>query len=468
MMMSKKYEYDAAIVGAGISGLVCGCYLAKAGLKTLIVEKNAKPGGYCTSFTRNGFRFDACVHSLGSLRRDGIIANILRELHIDKRINFIRYNPQDVIITPDDKIFFWNDLDKTISELQQKFPKESVNIKNFFQFINNCNGVLLNSLKNITFQVFLDEYFSDIKLKSILSLPILGNMGLPASQALALTAVTIFKEFILDGGYYPEGGIQKLPDIFLARFKELGGTVLSPSFVTKIVVKDNHVDGIEVNGKNFISAKYVISNSDATQTYKDLLSQDITSRDAINKLNVLKPSLSMFIVYLGIDSKIPKVHNGSSTWYLPRYDIEKIYEYAKKEQIEKLNWFLVHFLPDNKSLLMLVNAPFKNYDYWIENKKKLIDGFIDKLGQVFPTLPKHIVFKDAATPYTLYKWTLNYKGAAYGWAGMPSQFSIEGFRQIMPIKNLYLTGHWTTLVQGVPGVSYLGRDTAKLILAKKG
>ncbi|MCM8787946.1 MAG: FAD-dependent oxidoreductase, partial [Candidatus Omnitrophica bacterium] len=40
----KKDQYDVIIIGAGIGGLVCGCYLAKAGLKVLIVEKNDKVG----------------------------------------------------------------------------------------------------------------------------------------------------------------------------------------------------------------------------------------------------------------------------------------------------------------------------------------------------------------------------------------------------------------------------------------
>jgi len=39
----KKDEYDVVIIGAGIGGLVRGCYLAKAGMKVLIVEKNHKP-----------------------------------------------------------------------------------------------------------------------------------------------------------------------------------------------------------------------------------------------------------------------------------------------------------------------------------------------------------------------------------------------------------------------------------------
>ena len=33
-------KFDFVIIGAGISGLICGCYLAKSGFKVLIVEKN--------------------------------------------------------------------------------------------------------------------------------------------------------------------------------------------------------------------------------------------------------------------------------------------------------------------------------------------------------------------------------------------------------------------------------------------
>jgi phytoene dehydrogenase-like protein len=76
------------IIGAGIGGLVCGCYLAKAGLNVLIAEKNFKVGGYCTSFKRGGVLFDACIHTVGSCREDGVITNILRELEIDKEIFF--------------------------------------------------------------------------------------------------------------------------------------------------------------------------------------------------------------------------------------------------------------------------------------------------------------------------------------------------------------------------------------------
>ena len=131
-------KYDVVILGAGMGGLVCGCYLAKAGMKVLIVEKNTRPGGYCMSFSVNGFYFDACVHSLGSLRKGGILKRAFyKELNLQNRINIKRHNPSDTVVTKDYKIKFWNELDKIIKEFSKNFPKEQKNIKRFFDYLNS-------------------------------------------------------------------------------------------------------------------------------------------------------------------------------------------------------------------------------------------------------------------------------------------------------------------------------------------
>src|SRR4030042_2441183 len=287
----EKYDYDAIVIGAGISGLVCGCYLTKAGMKTLIVEKNAKPGGYCTSFTRGGFQFDACVHSLGSLREGGNIRTILRELDVEERLEIKSHDPSDIIITPDFKIHFWNDLNKTTLEFMNNFPKEAEKIKQFFDYINKCEGMSLLPLKNVTFQTLLNKYFEDDKLKAILSLPLLGNAGLPAKQISAITGALIYKEFMFDGGYYPNGSIQAFPNILIQRFKEFGGDVYSPSLIKKIKVKNKKVAGVEIEKKGIVSAKYVVSNADATQTFLTLIREEFLSKDMISKLKSLEPSL---------------------------------------------------------------------------------------------------------------------------------------------------------------------------------
>ena len=79
-MVHIKDKYDVIIVGAGIGGLVCGCYLARSGVKSLIIEQNSQVGGYCTSFKRKKFIFDACVHSFGSGRKNGQVGMLIDDL----------------------------------------------------------------------------------------------------------------------------------------------------------------------------------------------------------------------------------------------------------------------------------------------------------------------------------------------------------------------------------------------------
>ena len=466
--MNEHYDYDVIIIGAGIGGLVCGCYLAKAGLKTLIVEKNAKVGGYCASFTRNGFKFDACVHSLGSCGEGRIINSILKELEIHNRIEIARADPSDIVISPDFKLSFWNNLDKTIQEFQSIFPKEADKIKEFFTYLNDTDGRLLTELRSKTFKYILDKYFSDNKLKSFLSIFILGNMGLPASQISAFSAIKFYKQFMIDGGYYPIKGMQAFSDIFAIKFRELNGMLLLSKKVKDIKVNVNkEVEGILLDNNNFISSKYVISDCDAIQTFVSMLGEKILGEAVINRLRALIPSLSMFILYLGVDEKpltLPRA--GVNIWSLPSYDLENVYNTIISGEVYKLEHFLVRVMNDQKSIFMLINAPFKDEKYWLANKAKLIELFVNKLERLIPNLSKYIIFKDGATPITLYKQTLNYNGAAYGWACTPSQFVIKDFARTTLIKNLYLTGHWATLAQGISGVAYLGRDTAELICNK--
>ena len=47
--MSKHNDLDALIIGAGHNGLVCANYLARAGLKVLVLEARPIVGGACTS-----------------------------------------------------------------------------------------------------------------------------------------------------------------------------------------------------------------------------------------------------------------------------------------------------------------------------------------------------------------------------------------------------------------------------------
>ena len=83
-------QYDSIIIGAGISGLSLAHYCAKAGLQTIVLEKNKKPGGcFCShkfEGEASGFWLELCAHTcynsygnlIGLLEDCGIMGEIIR------------------------------------------------------------------------------------------------------------------------------------------------------------------------------------------------------------------------------------------------------------------------------------------------------------------------------------------------------------------------------------------------------
>ncbi len=176
MLKTNTDTFDAVIIGAGIGGLVCGCCLAKAGMRVLIAERHNKPGGYCTSFTRKGFTFDAAAHSFGG-HKYGNLGKIFEDLGIDKKLIIRKFDPSDIVVTPDYKVSFWADLDKTIDGIQTVFPKEADNIKRLFHFLIHPDPMYFAQIRSWTFNKLLDQYVTDEKLKAILSFPLLPKNG---------------------------------------------------------------------------------------------------------------------------------------------------------------------------------------------------------------------------------------------------------------------------------------------------
>src|SRR4030042_1473561 len=222
MPMPKKDKeiYDAIIIGAGIGGLVCGCYLAKAGHRVLIVEKHSKPGGYCTSFDRKGYKFDVGVHYIGGVKR-GVLAKILDELAIQEEIKFNQSDPSDKIILPDSTTYIRANPYDTIEEFQKTFPSEKENIEKFF-------------------------------------------------------------EFVLDPGYYPVGGMQQFATCLVDKFKKYGGEIILSHKVINIITENNIATGIVIAPKEKIMSKIVVSNVDATQTFKDLIELETRESNTVD------------------------------------------------------------------------------------------------------------------------------------------------------------------------------------------
>lgn len=479
--MKIKNKYDVVVIGAGIGGLTCGCYLAKAGMKVLIVEQHSAAGGYCTAFKRSGFSFDIGVHYLGSCGTGRVLHKIFFELDLIDKLKLKRINPSDVIVLPDFEIPIKNNCYETAEKLAIRFPKEKDSIIEFIDMVNKKNFLeIYHRFKNNTFKDVLDQYFKDSKLKASFQV-LLGNIGLPSSHVAALTAIVMYRQFVFDGGYYPSGGMQTLPNLLVSMFKKNGGSIRFLSKVTSLCNKNNNIFSVITNEDEIFYTKYVVSNSDALKLFSMIDDKKMLPDQFKNRLEKLKPSISAFIVYLGIESLISKY--SSSVWYFNVDDVDAIYTKVLNNEISPLDDYLICTFPSFhdhtlspegcECMSIIIAAPYeyKNRIFdWNKEKEDVAEILINRAKKAVLKSVGKIRVKLLATPYTLEKYTLNTRGALYGWASTLTQND----RDMMPyqtcIDNLFMTGHWVTtgLGQGgISGVAHSGRTVAKIIIKKE-
>ena len=117
-------KFDAIIIGAGPNGLLCGAYLAKAGMKVLLLEKRHEIGGglITEEITVPNFLHD--THAIYMAMID--YAPAIKDLELDKNIKWVRPEPNMSMHFSDGRVLsIYPDYERTSKSIAQFSAKDA-------------------------------------------------------------------------------------------------------------------------------------------------------------------------------------------------------------------------------------------------------------------------------------------------------------------------------------------------------
>ena len=327
--------------------------------------------------------------------------------------------------------------------------------------------------KNIgrTWGQMLDDRIKNPKLKAIVS-NLWGYYGLPPSKLASLYYVLPTIGYLEEGGYYPIGRCQKISDAFVKLIEKRGGKVMLRTEVDRILVKDHIAHGVRTSKGEEYTGKVVVSNANAYDTFHTMMEEGDYLKTYLARMDKFMASLSCFLVFLGLkEDLVGKIGiKDTEIFCSSGYDTEAAYKAALNADIENSNPGIMlydnlykGYSPEGKNTISIIVLqgfePWKKYesDYWKGNKKeyraekeRMADILIDYVEKAFlPGLRKAIEVKEIGTPLTNVRYTKNYRGAIYGWDQTVDNSPPRRLGHTTPIKNLYLSGAWTS-----PGGGY--------------
>ncbi len=488
-------EKKVLIIGAGIGGITTSIFLARAGYRVEIYEKNSAPGGRCGQLIRDGHRFD-----LGAtmLMMPGIYNDVFNSLGIDLFSDSKIKPLQDlykIYFDNNDSLTFSKDESRVIAdheriepgsfESSRKYIKEGYGIfrlgidkliaRNFtnpFQMINFRNIGLLIRLKTyISNFSYAKKFFKTDHLRMAYTFQNI-YVGQSPFDSPALFSMVPAAE-ITEGSFFPEGGMFRIVQVLLEEAQKNGVKMHFSSPVKQIKTSGNKARGIVLEDNTVINGDIVLANADLPYVYRKLL-PDRRKAERIDKMNF---SASAICIHIGLDKQYPQL--GHHSVFLSddfRHGLDMIF---KEKSVSKNPSFYLHApaktdssaAPQgHESLSFIIGAGHVDNRYnqdWEFLKKQSRDAVIDRLKKFGLTdIEDHIKFEIIYSPQSWETACNITRGSVFG-SLAHNLLQMGYFRphnRHRKYRNLYFTGGSTHPGNGIPNVLLSAKLVSERIL----
>ena len=519
-------ERDVVIIGGGHNGLITAFYLAKAGYKPLVLERNAQVGGAAvTDEFHPGFRCSTLAHTAGPIRPE-----IVRGMQLER--HGLKWITPEVCVTalsPDGRaLSLYQDAKKSAEEISEFSQKDAAKYLEFEQSLAKISKVIAEALattppdidhpsrgdlwsmlqtgrairklgKKDMFRLLrwgpmavadlAAEYFETELLRAVIAARgVFGTFLGPWSAGSALVLLIRAAGDPHPGGSatFAAGGMGAVTQAMESAAKAAGAEIRTGVEVIEIRVEDGIATGVLLSTGEEISARAVISNADPKRTLLKLTDPTQLSPDFVQKLQHYRSNGTVAKVNLAL-SGLPKftalkngddaalkgrIHIGNEIDYLERaFDESKYGNFSRQPYLEAVIPSLTDptLAPEGKHVMSIYMqyAPYKLKGDWEEQRKSLGQTVVQTLAQYAPNLPELILTHQIITPPDLEeKYGLTGGQIFHGELALDQFFTmrplLDWARYRTPIQNLYLCGSGTHPGAGLTGDS--GANAAREIL----
>lgn len=450
-------HYDAIVVGGGHNGLVNAAYLARAGLRTLILERRHLVGGAAiTEELHPGFRFTTFSYALSLVRPD-----VVRDLDLVAH----GYQPLALPTTfapmeTGDHLLLGPDREATIREVARHSPRDAAALDRYEADLGNVVRAvrplfdavppnlfsddpkellalarLAGHLRGLEPKVlhdlvrlltgsaadFLDDYFESDIIKGLLaSSGIIGSKVGPLSPGSGL--VLLFHNLGEHDGKvgawaFHKGGNGGFTQVLARAAEAFGVEIALDAPVDHVTVDDGRATGVVLESGAELTADIVVSALDPRRTFTDLVDPAVLPDDLVDDIRRLRFQGTSAKVNFALDGlpRSPSLDDGHDAYrgfinigpsmeYLERaFDEAKYGWYSQRPYIDAMIQSVIDpdMAPPGRHVLSCF-VQYAPYDLrgsdWDTERDRFGDTVQGTLESFFPGFGELVSHREVVTP----------------------------------------------------------------------